>query len=165
MILENMDLGLRRIEKILVEISWIVCVVIALMIVTDITMRYFLNKPLPASWEISEISMPYIVFFAFGFTSSINGHVRVSLIRDLFSPRVQRIFDLLANGLSFLICALITYWSWGRFWDSFLIREEIMAAIRIPWWVGKMAMPIGMGVFSARYLMSFFRDLVPRHQS
>lgn len=163
--LAKIDRFLQNIEKALAEISWIVCVVITLMIVTDITMRYLLNKPLPASWEISEIAMPYIVFFSFAFTASINGHVRVSLIRDLVSPRVQRIFDLLANGLSFLICALITYWSWGRFWDSFLIREEILAAIPLPWWVGKMAMPIGIGFFSARFLLSFLTDLVPKHQS
>jgi TRAP-type C4-dicarboxylate transport system permease small subunit len=161
--LNRVDAGVQRIEKALTDVSWIVCVLITFMIVADIFLRFFFNQPLPASWEISEISMPYIVFFPFAYTTTINAHVRVSLLRDLMSPKIQLRFDMVSNLICFFICALLTYWSALRFWESFITNEEILAAIKLPWWVGKMAMPIGMGMFTIRYLMQFFLDLA-HHQ-
>ncbi len=153
MIVEKIDSTVRKTEKALTDISWIVCLFVTLLVVTDIFLRFFLNRPLPATWEMSEICMPFIVFFPFAYASTIDVHVRVSLIKDRMSPKVRSGLEITGDALSFLICAMLTYWSWLRFWESFMIREEILAAVKLPWWVGKFAMPIGLGVFSLRYLL------------
>lgn len=150
---------MERVEKGLTDCSWVVCIFVTLMIVVDIFLRFFFNQPLPASWEISEILMPYIVFFPFAYTATINAHVRVSLIRDRMPERMKRGFDLLSNAVCFAMCALLTYWSWLRFVESFVTGEEILAAIKLPWWFGKLAMPLGLGMFALRYLMTLFLDL------
>ena len=157
MIFEKIDGTARKTEKALTDISWIVCLFVTLLVVTDIFLRFFLNRPLPATWEMSEICMPFIVFFPFAYASTIDVHVRVSLIKDRMPPKVRSGFEITGDALSFLICAMLAYWSWLRFWESFMIREEILAAIKLPWWVGKFAMPIGLGMFSLRYLLRMFR--------
>ncbi len=153
------DAMLVKMEIALTHISWLVCLAVTLMIVTDIVMRFFFNQPLPASWEISEISMPYIVFFPFAYTLTVDAHVKVSLVRDRMPGRIQWSFDLLATFVSFVFCSMLAYWSWLRFWDSYLVKEEILAAIQLPWWVGKFAMPVGMGMFAIRYFVQFFRKM------
>ena len=159
MILDKFNSVFKKIERGLTEISWIVCLSILFLIVIDVFLRFFFNRPLPATWEINEISMPIIVFLPFAFTATINGHVRVSLFRDRMSPRIKRLFDMISNLLCFAICSLLTYYSWVRFVESFRMNEEMLAAIRVPWWPGKMAMPIGMFMFTIRYLMQFFFNL------
>jgi TRAP-type C4-dicarboxylate transport system permease small subunit len=156
MVFEKIDRTVRKTEKALTDISWIVCLFVTLLVVTDIFLRFFLNRPLPATWEMSEICMPWIVFFPFAYASTTDVHVRVSLIKDRMSPKVRSGFEITGDALSFLICAMLTYWSWLRFWESFMIREEILAAVKLPWWVGKFAMPIGLGMFSLRYLLRMF---------
>lgn len=153
MSLGKFDSSIQRLEKILTDVSWMVCIALTLTVVVDILLRFTLDRPLPASWEICELFMPFIVFLPLAYTSSINSHVYVSLIKDRVPPKAQVGFAILANTVSFIMCALLTYWSFLRFWDSFLIREEMMAMIKLPWWLGKMAMPIGMGAFSLRYLI------------
>jgi TRAP-type C4-dicarboxylate transport system permease small subunit len=159
LVLDKADAMFVKAEIGLTHISWMVCLAVTFMIVTDIIMRFFLNQPLPASWEISEISMPYIVFFPFAYALTVDAHVRVSLVRDRMPKKIQLTFDLLANFIFFVFCSMLTYWSWLRFWDSFIVKEEILAAIQLPWWVGKIAMPIGMGMFALRYLIKFLRTL------
>ncbi len=156
MIVEKIDSTVRKTEKALTDISWIVCLFVTLLVVTDIFLRFFLNRPLPATWEMSEICMPFIVFFPFAYASTIDVHVRVSLIKDRMPRQMQSGFGITSDALSFLICAMLTYWSWLRFWESLIIREEILAAIKLPWWVGKFAMPVGLGMFSLRYLLRIF---------
>lgn len=162
MTLRYINAQIERIEKGLTDCSWVVCIFVTLMIVVDIFLRFFFNQPLPASWEISEILMPYIVFFPFAYTATINAHVRVSLIRDRMPERVRLGFDLLSYGICSLMCAFMTYWSWLRFVESFATREEILAAIKLPWWFGKLAMPIGFGMFALRYFVNFLLNLKER---
>jgi TRAP-type transport system small permease protein len=159
MIFKKLELSLQRFEKILTDISWIVCIAMTLNVVIDILLRFFLDRPLPASWEICELFMPFIVFLPLAYTSSIDSHVYVSLIKDRVPKKMQTVFAVIANTASFGFCALLTYWSFLRFWDSFLISEEMMAMIKLPWWVGKMAMPIGMGIFALRYLLQLAQNI------
>jgi TRAP-type C4-dicarboxylate transport system permease small subunit len=97
--------------------------------------------------------MPLIVFLPFAHTLAIDAHVRVSLLKDRVQPKTRMFFEVFSNSISFVMCAMITYWSWLRFWESFRINEEMLAAIWIPWWVGKGAMPLAFGIFSVRFLI------------
>jgi TRAP-type C4-dicarboxylate transport system permease small subunit len=159
MIISRLDSWSQRVEKFLTAISWIVSVLVTLMFVVDIFMRFLFKRPLPASWEIAEVCMPLIIFLPFAYTLTIDAHVRVSIVKDRLPPKIRLGFETVSNSIAFIICAMFTYWAWLYFWDSFIINEEMLAAIKIPWWVGKMAMPIGMGFFTFRYLILVFRSL------
>ncbi len=141
-----------RCEKVLTSISWLVTLAVTLMIVVDILLRAVFKHPLPASWEICELMMPWIVFTAFAYTLTIDAHVRVSLLVERVPLRVRQIMIILSELVSLIICALITYFAWVHFRESFAIREEMLAAIPLPWWLGKMAMPVGMFFLTIRYL-------------
>jgi len=163
--LRKIDIVIKKLEKILVIISWIVSILITMMIITDVFLRFFFNYPLPASWEISEVFIAFIIFFPLAYTLTIDGHVRVSFVKDRLPKKVQSGFGIFNNAISFVVCAIITYWAWLRFSQSLIINEEILAAIQIPWWLGKMAMPIGMGVFAIRYLLQVFAHFSRHKQS
>jgi len=148
----------RRLEKILTVISWSATLFITFITMTDVVLRFFFDNPLPATWEISQIFMPYVVFFAFAETLYRDAHVRVSILTDRFSLINRRRFSVVTGFLTFLFCALITYTSAIRFWKSFITDEEILAAIYVPWWIGKFAMPVGMGSLALRYFLRFCSD-------
>lgn len=150
---------IERAERYLSVISWIAALFITFLIIIDVFLRFVFNAPLPATWETSEVVMPYIVFFAFAYTLKKDGHVRVTLFLDRLPSKARFRVEVFRNLVSFGMCALFTYWSWLRFWHSFIVREEILAAIYIPWFLGKFAMPIGMGMFAIQYLFEVVQDL------
>jgi TRAP-type C4-dicarboxylate transport system permease small subunit len=156
----RLNIVLEKIEKGMTVVSWSVTLFITFMIVIDVFLRFIFNKPLPASWEISEVIMPYIVFFALARALSVGAHVQVTIVTNLLSNKGQVACNVFANLFSFCVCALCTYWSWLRFWESFSIREEILAAIPIPWWAGKFAMPVGMGIFCLQYLLNLAMNVM-----
>ena len=159
MVLRKIDRVMKKVEKALSVLSWIVALLISLLIVIDVFLRFVFDHPLPATWEISEVFMPLIVFLPFAHTLAIDAHVRVSLVKDRVSPKTRAAFEIFANAISFVMCAMITYWSWLRFWESFKINEEILAAIKIPWWIGKGAMPLAFGIFTIRFLIFLMFNL------
>lgn len=143
-------------EITLTAFSWVVTIFLTLMIVIDVSGRFLFNRPLPATWELGEICMPYIVFFPFAFTLTRDSHVRVYLVKNQLSPRLQNRIRIFTDAISLIMCALMTYYSWLRFWDSYTLEEEMLAAVKILWWWGKIAMPIGMGMFTIAYFLQLF---------
>jgi C4-dicarboxylate transporter DctQ subunit len=158
--LRQAERGLQAIEKVMVVISWAVTLFITFMIVIDVVLRFAFNKPLPASWEISEVVMPYIVFFALSAALAVGAHVQVTIVTNLFGIKGRRVLEIIATLICLTVCVPLTYWSWLHFWSAFRIGEEILAAIRIPWWLGKFAMPIGLGTFTLRYFLNLINLLV-----
>ena len=157
--LRKIDNILKKIEKSFSALSWVVALLITILIVVDVFLRFVFNSPLPATWEISEVFMPLIVFLPFAYTLAVDAHVRVTLFKDRVPPSLRAAFSIFGNLIAFVMCALITIYSGIRFWESFVINEEILAAIKVPWWIGKAAMPIGFGIFSLRFLLLLFYDL------
>ena len=102
--LEKIDILSLKIEKLQIICSWVVTLIITFMITLDVMMRFLFNAPLPASWEISEVAMPYIVMFGFAFTLSTGSHVRVTILVDRLPPKVSLALRTFANILSISIC-------------------------------------------------------------
>ncbi len=150
---EKSEKMIVSVERAMMSLSWIITLFVTIMLVADISVRFLFGKPLPASYEISEVLMPYIVMFAFPYALTMSIHVRVTLLTDRLSRKAQLYCEILGNTLSLIMCVLLTYWSWLRFWESFLIGEEILAPVSIPWWIGKLGMPIAFGMFGLRFFL------------
>ncbi|MEJ5357458.1 MAG: TRAP transporter small permease [Desulfobacterales bacterium] len=133
--------------------SWSVTLGLTLLIVADIFLRYFFSRPLPATWEIGELCMPHVVFLPFAFALTRGSHVRVAMLTRRISAENQRRLRIATNLLSAALGGVLTLYSWRYFSFSFSIREDMLAAVRLMWWWGKIAMPVGMAIFTLRYLL------------
>lgn len=129
------------------------------MIVVDVILRYVFNSPLPASVEISQLLEPYVVFLPFAYTLAVKRHVRVTLLTTLLPTLPQRLCDAFAYLVDFVFFVIICYYSWLEAYHSFVIKEIMFAAIRLPWWVGKLGMTLGMFFMCTQCLLQFFDGL------
>jgi len=160
--LAKFESGVRKVEKGLVIFTWVVFPLLTLMIVADVSMRAALNAPIPGSAEATELFMPYIVFFPLAYTLLKGQHVRVAALTNRFPPRGQRAAEIIACVIGFGFFVMLTCWSWVYFHESFIIREEMLAAIRLPWWVGKFALPVGAFMIALEFLVELIRLFVKR---
>jgi TRAP-type C4-dicarboxylate transport system permease small subunit len=147
---------LQRVNRFLVYFSALVLCGMAIMITVDVVLRYFFNSPLPATVEASQLIEPWVIFLPFAYTLAVGGHVQVTLVTMRLPKKWQGVCDVIAYGVDFLFFALLCYISFREFAASFAIGEIMMAAIRLPWWLGKMAMPIGMFLIGVQ---AFFQVL------
>ena len=154
-----------RFEGILVFVTSGVLVVLTSMIVLDVCLRFLFNSPLAASVESTELMMPYIVFCPLAYTLTKGGHVRISLILDRTSPRVSTVLNGVSQIIAFLLCGMLSYTGWHLFWESFVIREEMLAIVKLPWYVGKFAMPVGFFFLAVRYFLNVISALSAKSTS
>jgi TRAP-type C4-dicarboxylate transport system permease small subunit len=143
---------LTSLNRLLVYLSCLALLGMSIMISVDVVLRFFFNAPLPASVEISQLIEPWVIFLPFAYTLAIGGHVRVTLITMRISPRWQAVCEIFACGVDFVFFLILGYFSWIEFAHSLSINEIMLAAIRLPWWAGKLAMPIGVFVIAIQCL-------------
>jgi len=146
----------RRSGFISATIAAGVMLALTFLVVVDVTLRYVFSNPIPGGTESTELLLDWIVLLALGYTLAVGGHVRVTLILHRLSSRVRLGVEILDRVIGLAFCGVMTYVSWLFFWDSFIIREFMMAQVKLPYWVGKMAMPLGFFMF----FITFFSMLL-----
>jgi len=159
MAIDKIDYVIEKIDKNMMNLAWISTLFMTLMIVSDVLLRFMFNRPLPATFEIGSVVMPYTTMFGFAYTLRVDKHVKVVILVDRLSDIIRYFLLLFRDIVSLLTCAVFTYWSWLRFWESFILQEEMLAAIHIPWWIGKLGMPIGFGALGLQFLVHIIRNV------
>lgn len=143
---------LQKLRLALVAISGAALIAMILMITLDVFLRFVFNAPLPASLEMSQLFQPHVVFLPMAFALATGSHVRVSLFTQHFRGKAKRYVDFFAYLIATIFFSFFTYWGWLHFWASFKINEIMLASIKLYWWTGKLAMPLGLCLITVECL-------------
>ncbi len=158
--LQKVDDIFAKIEMFFVIICGIATIGLTLLVVVDVAMRNLFNAPIPGGVEATELILPYIVFLAMAYTLHTGGHVRVNILYDRFPKPLKNSAEGLDCIIGFAFFGLLTWFGALHFWESFRILEFMMAAIKLPWWVGKFSMPLGTLAITLRFALRFLHVIV-----
>lgn len=75
----------------------------------DVIGRYFLGKPITGAFELTEILLAGIVYFALAYTQHVKGHIAVSLFYSLFPQKLKVRVGLFNSIISICIFGLISW--------------------------------------------------------
>ncbi len=117
--------------------------VIMFLFVIDVGGRYFFNSPLLGGVEISRVVLAWILYLSLVYCLVKGVHVRVTLLINRYPPRFHFMAEVFTLILSLGFFALATYAGWEQFKLSFKVAEEMPSPIWIPFWLPKLAVPIG----------------------
>ncbi|WP_340107496.1 TRAP transporter small permease [Pikeienuella sp. HZG-20] len=115
-------------------LAWVAAAFGALMMCVtfaDVVMRYLFRSPIPGSFEITEISMGLIVFFALPQMVRSRGNICVTVLFDRFSPPVRRYATFATELLGAAISVFIAWRMW-LYGARILRYGEITMELRIP---------------------------------
>ena len=152
MSLMKMEKILQKLRLALVALSGAALICMVLMITLDVFLRFVFNAPLPASLEMSQLFEPHVVFLPMAFALATGSHVRVSLFTQHLRGRAKYFVEIFAYAIAAIFFGLFFYWGWLHFWASFKINEIMLASIKLYWWTGKLAMPLGLFLITVECL-------------
>ncbi len=97
------------IDRIMVAIAGILCILLMLGISTEVVTRYFFKTPILGMLEASEMAMLYIAFLSAAWILKKEAHVNMDLINSYLSPRALGIFNTFLSIIGAAI-AFILLW-------------------------------------------------------
>lgn len=131
--------------------------VLFMMLLTflDVVGRYFFSYPIKGSYELTEVLLAFVVFFALPLVTLGNEHVTVSLFDGWFSGRAKKVRNLLINLMMVLVQAVVSWRLWLQATDM-LDYGDVSLFLRIPYgWVAyAMAVLVGLSAVFSLYLLA-----------
>jgi TRAP-type C4-dicarboxylate transport system permease small subunit len=139
--------------------KWIANVTMALMMtfISFAVISRAFNFPIIGDVEIVQFGMVVLIMFSMAYSQREDAHLAIGFIVDRFSPRIQTIFDVLAQSLIFLICIVI---GWVFFGDARKNMIESSTLLEIPFYVFKYVISIGFIMWGLQSLLKIIQSFI-----
>jgi TRAP-type C4-dicarboxylate transport system permease small subunit len=128
--LNNLNTSMTSLTRVLNIIGMVMLILMMILTVTDVFLRYAFRSPILGSIEITQFMM-VLLSLGMGWALLKEKVIRMGLVVDRLSPRLQAIITSLTYILGSVILAMIT---WRTFQEVFVMKEynSMSATLRIP---------------------------------
>jgi TRAP-type transport system small permease protein len=124
----------------------------------DVIGRYFFNKPITGSFEVTEFLMAMLVIFGLGYCAMRKGHIRVDLLISYLSNKTKIILDIFTYSVAALFYIMITWQSWNYTISKFN-SHATSSALSIPVYPFAILLILGAGFISLVFIRDTFESI------
>ena len=127
---------LTRLGKLFDQVNFIMIIIAAILLVgmtflvgTDITLRYVFYRPLGWVKEVSEYILVFLGFLVAAWILKDDGHVKMDLVLNSVSPRVQTMMNIITSVISIIVVFTITWFSLRvivQFYQTKLVTPSVL---------------------------------------
>lgn len=142
-------------DRLFLALAWVAGVLAAVMMVTtftDVVMRYFFNRPIVGAFEVTEITMGLLVFFALPVMIRRRENIVVNVVHDMLPPRARRAATLLSDLVCAALCAFIAWRMW-LFGARLLRFNEVTMELQVPKGAIAQSMSVLMALAAVAFLL------------
>ncbi len=134
--------ALDRLGRIGGMLATVMIWLLAITVTYDIALR---SLGIPTLWaaEVSIYLMVAMAFLGAGATQSVDGHFRVTFVRDLCPPKVRTCLDILSLLVALVFAVLFTIGAWGLVSFSWMLNFKTSTLLEIPLWFLQGLMVVG----------------------
>jgi TRAP-type C4-dicarboxylate transport system permease small subunit len=149
--LQRASRWLSSVENALAQLSALAMFAIMLVVVADVSFRYFLSSPLLFAYDLISMYLVVIVFyFALPDTLHRHGHIAIDFFQPRLPARLRFAGEAFGYAAGALVMALISWKLTERCWIAFERNEVPATTIAWPIWLSYLPAAIGCWLFTAR---------------
>src|SRR3984893_1998567 len=152
---------LAAIERALTVIAVVFLFVIMMLVVTDVFMRYVVNRPFAFTYDLIGLYLLAGVFFlTLSDALREHAHVGVDILLHRFSPAGRRLSEIVTALVGLFVFVLISKVGFDRALDNFQQNDVLAGAIPWPTWLSAALVPFGCGVLVLRLALQLVGNVV-----
>jgi TRAP-type C4-dicarboxylate transport system permease small subunit len=161
---------LKKIETLFVKLARIMNTIAAaglftimVVVVLNVLMRVFLNRPFMGTYEIVQYGLLLVVSLALADNELADGNVMVSFFLEKMKPKTANIFNITTTSLGILITGFVT----GNQWRMILQKYHNRAAsaiLMLPHWIIVLVLTLGFFTLLVALIVKVLR-FVAKHSS
>jgi TRAP-type C4-dicarboxylate transport system permease small subunit len=132
--------------------------IMMILTVADVAGRYFFNRPLQGTNELTGLSLVCVAASALAYSQIKKGHIRVDLISGRLSPRGQNILDAIAYLFCLFASVLITWQTFVRA-ASYIVSKRATETLVIPFFPFMLLLGLGFFFLALVSLVDLIKSL------
>lgn len=118
-------------NKYALKASTLVVLFIMFLTVSDVLGRFFFNKPISGTFELTRIALAIIVFISLGHTQIEKVNISINFFFQRFPRLVQKTLDLLTSLLSVVLFSLV-FWQMLKYAGRLADAGQYTTVLRLP---------------------------------
>lgn len=151
----------EKLEVFLLRFSQLALLAMMLLTSLDAISRYFFSYSITGAYEITErYLMVILVFFSMSYVLKVDGHIRLDILFERFSPKIQSGLNVGFNLLIAIFVFFMGYESLFMTINAFKNNLIMSGLIDFPLWLSYVWIPIGSFVLLIRLVLSIILTLV-----
>lgn len=148
-----------KINLVMMWLCGLFAVFMGLVVTYDIVMRSLFHAPTRWGFELVSYLCASVAFLAGGFALMVNGHVRVDIFYNRFSPRKKALVDACTAVFVFLLCTVMTLIGSQTVIESWQAGSRTGAGLNPPLFIPQLLVPLGGFLLGLQVIINFLDDL------
>lgn len=144
------------VSKLMSFVAQMVLLIVMLLITFDVFGRYFFNKPIKGTFELTELGLALMVFFGLAITHWHKEHVEIDFLLEKLSKKSIVIIDAIINAI-IAISVFIVSWKMLEYAHRVNISNTVTGDLRLPVNIFIIIAALGMFVFGLVALTRMIR--------
>jgi C4-dicarboxylate transporter DctQ subunit len=150
---------LDRTINVMFILAGILLLFAMLIISIGVASRYLFDRPLGWAIEIVEYSLVYIAFFTAPMVLKRGAHVKMDLIFNRLSPRLQSTLNLITSSISTIVCFILFGFGVRVANELFRTHYTTPTILEVPKFIIIVGIFIGFAVLFLQFLIRTYNLL------
>ncbi|MCJ7856495.1 TRAP transporter small permease [Lachnospiraceae bacterium NSJ-143] len=156
--MKKIDAVLTKIEEAVLSFS---ILIMAIILIGGVISRTVFNSSWTFTEEVGIFLNCVVTFFGIGYCAREARHISMSVVYDLTSSKIKKLFAYIITILTALIMVYVAYLGF-RYTMSVYNLGRVTAALRIPSWITVVCLPIGFALGAIEYFRTFLLNVLDR---
>jgi TRAP-type transport system small permease protein len=157
-VINQFDEGLSKVTKWLQIIGLVFLALLMFLTASDVFLRYFFNRPILGSLELTQAWMVISISFSIGYTAMLKEHVLVDLFVLRLPPHGREIASTITTFIAFIFYALVAWRTVLQILISYN-ANAVSSALRLPDWVFIIFILIGFIILALVTLLHTLQNI------
>lgn len=152
--MEIIEKGFGKLEVFFLRLSQIALVIMMILTTFDALSRHLFNKSITGAYEVTEMYlMVILVFLSMSYVQKVDGHIRLDIIFERLSKRVQDVLNIIFYLLAAAMMFFIGYQGFNMTISA--LQNNLIASglINFPLWLSYIWIPIGSFLITIRLIL------------
>ena len=147
-------------ERFVTALAWAAAtlfVAAGAMLTYEVVARYFFTAPTRWAAELSQYSLIWGSLIAMAWVLRERRHIAVSAGLSLMSASGRRVADLFALFATLVLAAIVAWYGFEIFLDSFQRGRTTGSLMNLPIWVVELSVPFGFALLAIQSVIELVR--------
>ncbi len=138
--------------RLFAVIAAVILVLVMSIILYEIVMRYFLNRPTVWVLEYSELSLVVITFLGTTWLLKEGWHTKMDIVLTRFTPRTQTVVNVITSIMSAIVFLIVAWYGAEATRVTFMAGATSSSTLAIPQYPILLIIPVGSFLLFIQFL-------------
>ncbi len=136
-----------------------ILIAVTLIVIYEVVMRYFLNRPSIWVTIYAAYSLAFITFLCTAWVLKREGHVKIDLLLMRLNPRTRAMFNVVTSILGAIVCSIVAWYSAKAAWNAAQIGYKAPTELLTPMWILVCPIPVAFFLLLIQFLRRAYLNL------